>query len=172
MTLPSNFYSHLRVSLKLIFHLINLKISGVMQWYNKQSSRTKIMSFITAIFWFCLTVIGHAIAFETITTNNSLTPWRWFILEKPLVAQLLKNIPMFYKTRKSITAFTRAPHWSTPSARLIQSISSHPIYLRCILILYSHLHLGLPRGLFLTKTLYAFFFTSMPTTCPSSLCLY
>jgi hypothetical protein len=34
------------------------------------------------------------------------------LLEKPTVAQLLKNFPTFYGTRRLITVFTRARHWS------------------------------------------------------------
>jgi hypothetical protein len=44
--------------------------------------------------------------------------------------------------------FTRALHWSLSWARSIQSIPSHPISLRSILILSTHLRLGLPSGLF------------------------
>jgi hypothetical protein len=39
-------------------------------------------------------------------------------------------------------------HWSLSWARLIQSIPPHPISLRSILILSTHLRLGLPSGLF------------------------
>jgi hypothetical protein len=44
--------------------------------------------------------------------------------------------------------FRRVLHWSLSSARSIQSIPSHPISLRSILILSTHLRLGLPSGLF------------------------
>jgi hypothetical protein len=57
--------------------------------------------------------------------------------------QLLKNFPAFYGTRRSITMFTRALHWS----RSIQFMSSHSISLRSILILFTHLRLCLPSGL-------------------------
>jgi hypothetical protein len=70
------------------------------------------------------------------------------ILEKPPVAQLLNNFPTFYGTRRFITVFARALHWSLSWARSIQSIPSHPISLRFTLILSTHLHLGLPSGLF------------------------
>jgi hypothetical protein len=59
--------------------------------------------------------------------------------------------------------FTRALHSSPSSARSIQSITSHPISLRSILILFTHLLLGLPSGLppsgFPTNILYAFLFS-------------
>jgi hypothetical protein len=64
--------------------------------------------------------------------------WSWALLEKPPNVQLLKNFLAFYGTRRSITVFTRARHWSLSSARSIQSISSHPISLRSILILFNH----------------------------------
>jgi hypothetical protein len=41
-----------------------------------------------------------------------ITPWSGILLEKPLVAQLLKNFPTFYGTHKFITMFTRAHLWS------------------------------------------------------------
>jgi hypothetical protein len=47
-----------------------------------------------------------------------------------------------------ITMFTRAFHWYLSWARLIQSIPPHPISLRYIFTLSTHLHLGLPSGLF------------------------
>jgi hypothetical protein len=43
--------------------------------------------------------------------------------------QPLKKFPAFYGTRRFITVFTRALHWSLSTARSIQSIPSHPIYL-------------------------------------------
>jgi hypothetical protein len=57
--------------------------------------------------------------------------------------------------------FTRALHWSLSWATWIQSISPHPISLRYILILSSHLRLCLFSCLFHgfpNKILYAFSF--------------
>jgi hypothetical protein len=36
----------------------------------------------------------------------------WVLLEKPVIAQLFKNFPAFYGTRRFNTVFTRALHWS------------------------------------------------------------
>jgi hypothetical protein len=64
-----------------------------------------------------------------------LTLWSWGLLEKPPVVQLLKNFPTFYWTRRFIAVFTGALHWPLSWARSVQSIPSHPISLRTILIL-------------------------------------
>jgi hypothetical protein len=61
--------------------------------------------------------------------------------------QLVKKFPAFYGTRRFITAFTSARHLYLSWASPIQSIPPHPTSLRSILILSSHLHLGLPGGL-------------------------
>jgi hypothetical protein len=94
-----------------------------------------------------------------------LTPRSRALLEKPPVAQPLKNFPTFYGARRFITVFTtRARHRSLSWDRLIQSITPHPISLRSILILSSRLRL--PSGIFHigfpSKTLYAFLH---PHTC-------
>jgi hypothetical protein len=67
--------------------------------------------------------------------------WSWALLEKLPIVQPLKNFPAFYRTRRFITAFIRALHWSLSWARSIQSPPSHPISLRSILILSTHLRL-------------------------------
>ena len=55
-----------------------------------------------------------------------------------------QGIPAFYGTRKFITAFTSARHLSISWASSIQSIPTHPNFWSYILILSSHLRLGLP----------------------------
>jgi hypothetical protein len=60
-------------------------------------------------------------------------------------------------------------------ARSIQSIPSYPITLRYILILFTHLRLGLPSRLFPsgfpTNIVYAFIFSPIRATCPVHLIL-
>jgi hypothetical protein len=57
-----------------------------------------------------------------------------------------QEIPAFYGTRRFITTLTSARHLSLSWASPIQSITPHPTYWRSILILSSHLRLGLPSG--------------------------
>jgi hypothetical protein len=55
---------------------------------------------------------------------------------------------MAYGSRKFSVVFTRIPQYSLTRAQSIKSLLLTPIYLRSILILSSHLSLGLPIGLF------------------------
>jgi hypothetical protein len=50
--------------------------------------------------------------------------WSWALLEELPILQLLKNFPAFYGTRRFITVFTRALHWSLSWARSIPSYLS------------------------------------------------
>ena len=87
-----------------------------------------------------------------------LTPRSRVLLEKLTGYQLIKKFPTFYGTRKFITTFTRARRLSLSWVRLIQSMPPHPTSWRSILILSSHLRLGIPSSFlpsdFPIKTLY------------------
>ena len=61
--------------------------------------------------------------------------------------QLVKKFPAFHGTRRFITALTSLRHLSLSWASPIQSIYPHPTFWRSILILSTHLRLGLPSGL-------------------------
>ena len=82
-----------------------------------------------------------------------LTSWCRVLLEKLTGLQLVKKFLTFYGTRRFLTALTSVRHLSLSCASPIQSTSW-----RSILILSTHLRLGLPSGLFPsgfpTKTLY------------------
>jgi hypothetical protein len=64
-----------------------------------------------------------------------------------------------YGTRMFITVLTKPRHWTLSWARRIQFAPSITFFLRSILILFSHLRLGLPSGLFPSN---------LPTKTPST----
>jgi hypothetical protein len=80
--------------------------------------------------------------------NHSYLLRSWALLEEPPIMQPLKNFQAFHGTQRFNIVFTRALHWSLSWAISIQSTPSHPISVRSILILSTHLRLGLPSGLF------------------------
>ena len=98
-----------------------------------------------------------------------LTPWCRVLLEKLNGLQLVKKFPAFHGTRRFITALTSVRHLSISWASPFQSIYPHPTSWRSILILSTHLRLGLLSGLFPsgfpTKTLYTFLSSPICATC-------
>ena len=95
------------------------------------------------------------------------------LLEMLTCLQLVKKFPAFHRTRRFITALTSVHHLSLSWASPIQSIYPHPTSCRSILILSTHLRLGLPSGLFPsgfpTKTLYTPLSSPIRATCPVNL---
>ena len=110
-----------------------------------------------------LQVWWYQILYNTILTswwwalNCLLTPW-CRVFEKLTGLQLVKKFPVFHGTRRFITALTSFRHFCLSWASPIQSIYPHPTSWRSILILSTHLRLGLRSGLlpsgFPSKTLY------------------
>ena len=100
-----------------------------------------------------------------------LTPWCRVLFEKLTGLQLVKKFPAFHGTRRFITALTSVRHLSLSWASPIQSIYPHPTSCRSILILSTHLRLGLSSGLFPsgfpTKTLYTPLSSPIRATCPA-----
>ena len=105
-----------------------------------------------------------------------LTPWCRVLLEKLTGLQLVKKLPAFHGNRRFITALTSVRHLSLSWASPIQSIYPHPTSRRSILILSTHLRLGLPSGLlpsgFPTKTLYTPSPQPIRATCLAHLILF
>ena len=104
-----------------------------------------------------------------------LTPWCRVLLEKLTGLQLVKKFPAFHGTRRFITSLTSVRHLSLSWSSPFQFIYPHPTSWRSILILSTHLRLGLPSGLFPsgfpTKTLYTPLSSLIRATCPVHLFL-
>jgi len=90
--------------------------------------------------------------------NYLLTPWCRVLLEKLTGLQLVKKFLAFHGIQRFITALTSVRHLFLSWASPIQSIYPHPTSCRSILILSTHLRLGLPSGFlpsgFSSKILY------------------
>ena len=110
-----------------------------------------------------------------ISNTYLLTPWCRVILERLTGLQLVKKFPALCGTRRFITALTSVRHLSLSWANPVQSTYPHPTFWRSILILSTHLGLGLPSGLFPsgfpTKNLYAPLSSPIRATCPAHLIL-
>ena len=104
-----------------------------------------------------------------------LTPWCRVLLERLTGLQLVKKFPALHGTRRFITAITSVRHLSLSWASPIQSIYPHPTSWKSVLILSTHLRLGLPSALFPSdfpsKALYTPFSSPIRATCPAHLIL-
>jgi hypothetical protein len=105
-------------------HFSSIMLTVLCEMYNCLDQR----------FWTCFTYL----------LTYLLTPCSRAPIEKLTGPQLLLKFPVFYGTRRFITAFTSACHLSLSWASSTQSTPPHPTSWRSIPILSSHLRLGLP----------------------------
>jgi len=122
--------------------------------------------------WTSLRHLKYVCILLTYLLTYLLIPWCGLLLEKLTGLQLVKKFPAFHGTRRFITAQTSVRHLSLSWANPIQSIQPHPTSWRSILILSTHLRLGLPSGVlpssFPSKTLCMYFnINKNPTRCNS-----
>ena len=101
------------------------------------------------VLWFTLLSLSWSFPFGWINSNQ-ITPVSRVLPEKLTVPQLVKKFSEFYGTPTFATVFTRSGHLSLPSARSIQSMSPQHTSWRSVLIVSSHLRLGLTSGLLLS----------------------
>jgi hypothetical protein len=83
-----------------------------------------------------------------------------------------QECPVCYKTRISITVFTKARHYSISYVRWNQSIPFHLISFRITLIVSSHLRLDLASGLYPSQFQPQFCTSLMSATCRVHLILF
>ena len=118
---------------------------------------------------------GQKFCIITCLDTYLFTPWCRVFLEKLTGLQLVKKFPAFHGTLRFITALTSVRHLSLSWDSPIQSIHPHPTSWRSILILSTHLRLGLHSGLlpsgFPTKILYTPLSSPIRATCPAHLIL-
>ena len=104
-----------------------------------------------------------------------LSPWCRVLLEQLTGLQTVNKFPAFHGTRRFFTALTSVRHPSLPWSSPIQSIYPHPTSWRSILILSTHLRLGIPSGFFPSSfpstTLYTPLSSPIRATCPAQLIL-
>ena len=143
-------------------------ILWVQRWHNCSS----VVSFVNCVMTLYLLKV-HLQTFLSIP--YLLTPWCRVLLEKLTGLQVVKKFPAFDGTRRFITTLTSVHHLSLSWASPTQSIYPHPTSWRSILILSTHLRLGLPSGLlpsgFPAKTLYNPLSSPIRATCPIHLIL-
>ena len=97
--------------------------------------------------------------------TNQLNTCSRVHFEDLVLSQLVKKLPVFYETRRLIV-FTTAQCLSQYQTRTILSTPCQTSYFRYILIISSHLHLGLPGVLFPSR----FPTKSERAILPSSIC--
>ena len=132
------------------------KVAGAWSW--PPASNTEVKNKWSYTFASSMCCCGMCRNCFSYLLTYLLTPWSRVLLEKLASLQLVKKFPAFYGTRRLLTALTSVRHLSLSWASPIQSSYPNPTSWRSVLILSSHLRLGLPGGLFPsgfpTSTLY------------------
>jgi len=146
------------------------------QFLSNVKSPVWFLRLITCRIFRCSLPIGNLLTYLLIyLLTYLLTPWCRVLLEKLTSRQLVKKFSAFHGTRRFITALTSVRHLSLSWASPIWSIYPHPTSWRSILILYTHLRLGLCSGLFHsgfpTTTLYTPLSSPICATRPTHLIL-
>lgn len=72
--------------------------------------------------------------FSKVKSDPKLTVSNGVLLEKMLILQLVRNLPTFHRTPRSIAVFTRACHLPLSRTRWMQYTPSHIISLQSILV--------------------------------------
>ena len=150
---------------------------------NYQTFFSRCRSFVTVSCLVCLLVRWARYVrvlppnIEKCTLRNAylLTPWSRVLLEKLTGSAASQEILRIYGTRMFLTVLTSARHLSLSRANSIQSPQPLPTSWKSILILSSHLRLGLPNDLFPsgfpTRTLCTPIPSPIRATCPAHLIL-
>ena len=134
----------------MILIYINISKSSPQLTTQRNTDRIQVTSFLPKIV-FSTTLLPPHTKQVTYLLTYLLTPRSSVLLEKLTGLQLVKKFPALYGTWRFITIFTSARHLSLSWANSIQS-PPPPTSQRSILILSSHLRLGLPNGLFPSGT--------------------
>jgi hypothetical protein len=68
---------------------------------------------LSVLIWALVTTAWRVLMLlEETASRYLLNPWCRILFEKLIVTQLVKNIPLSYGTRRFITVFTKARHWT------------------------------------------------------------
>jgi hypothetical protein len=86
--------------------------------------------------------------YPIILKRTYLTPWCRILFEKLIVTQLFKQQPAFFMEPEG--SLLCLQNWTLSRASQLQFSPPISISLRSILMLFSHLRLGLPSGLLLS----------------------
>ena len=143
--------------------------------YTNLGVQVKIFTVKDKKYWFTFCMNFYFVEKLQFFSEHLLTPWYRVLLEKLTCLQLVKKFLAFHGTRMLITALTSVRQLSLSWASQIQSIYPHPTSWRSILILSTHLCLGLLSGLlpscFPIKNLYTPLSLPKRATCPAHLIL-